>query len=46
MKPLVQQFQDDLSSVIDNYRDQGLTLSESIGTLELIKLDLWNEHRR
>jgi len=41
-KPIVQHFQDDLSAVVDKYRDQGLTLSEAIGAIELIKLDLWH----
>jgi hypothetical protein len=43
MKPIIQQFQDELSSVVDRYRDQGITLGESIGAIELVKLDLWNE---
>ena len=43
MKPIIQQFQDELSKVVDKYRDQGITLGESIGAIELVKLDLWNE---
>jgi hypothetical protein len=43
MKPLIQQFQDDLCCVIDKFRDQGLTVGESIGAIELLKLDLWQE---
>jgi hypothetical protein len=42
-KPLVQHFQDDLNDVVDKYRDEGLTLSEAVGALELTKLDLHNE---
>jgi len=42
-KPIAQQFQDDLNSLIDNYRDQGITLSETVGAIELVKLDLWKE---
>lgn len=41
--PLVQQFQDEINGVIDKYRDEGLTLSEAIGAIELTKLDLWHE---
>ena len=41
-KPLAQQFQDDINSVIDKYRDEGLTVCEAIGVIELSKLDLWN----
>jgi len=41
--PLVQQFQEDIDSIIDKYREEGLTLSEAIGTIELTKLDLWHE---
>lgn len=43
MQPLIQQFQDELGKTIDKYRDQGLTLGESIGAIELVKLDLWRE---
>jgi hypothetical protein len=43
MKPIIQQFQDELSAVVDKYRDQGITLGESVGAIELVKLDLWNE---
>ncbi len=42
-EPLVQQFQNDINKVIDKYRDQGLNMAESIGVLELVKLDLYNE---
>jgi hypothetical protein len=44
MKPIIQQFQDDICSVVDRYRDNGLTIWEAIGAIELIKLDLWSEH--
>jgi hypothetical protein len=43
MKSIVQQFQDDITAVVDKYRDQGLSLGESIGAIELVKLDLWRE---
>lgn len=43
MKPIAQQFVDDISAIIDKYRDEGITISEAIGGLEIVKLDLWNE---
>ena len=42
-KPIVQQLQDDISEIIDRYRDQGLTYGEAIGALEMVKLDIWHE---
>ena len=39
-KPLVEMFQEDLEEVIKKYSDQGLTLSEAIGAIEMVKLDL------
>jgi len=43
MKPLAQQFVDDISEVVDKYRNEGITISETIGGLEIVKLDLYNE---
>ena len=43
VKPIAQQFKDDLQAVVDKYYDQGITLSEAIGAIELLKLDLWRE---
>jgi hypothetical protein len=43
MKPIAQQFVDDVSKVVDKYRDEGITIAETIGGLELIKIDLWSE---
>ncbi len=43
MKPLAQQFQDEINEVINRYRDQGLTYGEAIGGMEVAKIDLWNE---
>lgn len=43
VKPIAQQFKDDLQTVVDKYYDQGITLSEAIGAIELLKLDLWRE---
>ena len=42
-KPLVQHFQDDIDAVIDKYRDEGITVSETMGVLELTKLLLFAE---
>ena len=44
-KPLVNQFIEDINSVIDKYRDQGLMVSETIGAIEMVKLDIYNELR-
>ena len=42
-KSTIQCFQDELNVVINTYRDEGLTLGEAVGALELVKLDLWKE---
>lgn len=36
-EPLVSQFANDLQQVVDRYCDQGLTVAEAIGCLELMK---------
>ena len=41
-KPVVQCLQDDINELIDKYRDSGITLSETIGCIELIKHDIIN----
>jgi len=43
MKPIIQQFQDDIEAVIDKYRDQGITFGEAIGAIEMVKISLWSE---
>lgn len=45
-KPLVQQFQDEIQAVVDKYKSEGisLTLSEAVGALELVKMDLYSEN--
>jgi hypothetical protein len=44
-KKQLQAFAGDLERVIDRYRNEfNLTLSEAIGTLEIIKLALFKEH--
>lgn len=42
-KPISQCLQDEVNSVIDKYRDEGITISETVGVLEIIKMDLYNE---
>ena len=44
-RPIIQSFQDNLNIFIDGYREQGITLSEAIGALEIVKLDLWFEQK-
>jgi len=41
--PLINHFQNDVDRVIDKYRDQGLTLGEAVGALEICKNTLLNE---
>lgn len=43
LPPLINQFSYDLNSVVDKYRDQGLTTGEAIGAIEILKLQLFNE---
>ena len=40
-KPLVQTFYDELDAVVKKYCDNGLTVSEAIGSLELLKLAIY-----
>lgn len=44
-KPLVQQFSDDLHDVVDKYKDSGITLAETIGAIEMVKLDVFEIHK-
>ena len=39
-KPIVQSFSDDLMAVIDKYREQGITVSEVVGAIELVKMNI------
>ena len=41
-KPLIQYLQEDLENVIKKYYDQGITLGECIGVLEIVKLRVWS----
>ena len=36
-EPLVSQFTGDIETVVDKYRDQGLTVAEALGALELVQ---------
>ena len=42
-KPIAQSFVDEISKIVDKYRESGITLAETIGGLEIVKLDLYNE---
>lgn len=42
-KPIIRQFQDDLNDVLDKYRDQGITVGEAIGAIEMVRLGLFQE---
>ena len=44
-KPMIQIFQDEIEAVVRRYYDQGLTLGEAVGALEVVKLDLWRNQR-
>lgn len=41
--PMAMRFQEALDTVLDRFRDEGITLGEAIGTLEVVKLNLWRE---
>ena len=41
-KPLVSQFEDDLTKVVKQYMGEGLSCAEVIGTVELIKLQIYD----
>ncbi len=45
VKPLVQTFYDELDEVVKKYCDNGLTVSEAIGVLELLKLSIYEAHK-
>jgi len=40
-KPICQQLQDELESVIHNFKYGEITFAEAVGVLEIIKMDLW-----
>lgn len=41
--PLIDQFQTALEFLLDKWRDQGLSVGEAIGTLEIVKMDIYRE---
>ena len=45
LKPLSDLFMEDVERVVDKYRDEGVTYTEVIGVLEVIKIDLYKEAR-
>lgn len=42
-EPLVSQFVDDLTAVVAKYNDQGLTVAEAVGGLEMVKLSVFHD---
>ena len=38
-KPLIQCLKDDLVELLAKYADQGITVGETIGVLEMVKMD-------
>lgn len=42
-EPLVAQFVSDLESVLARYKDQGLTVAEAVGGLEIVKLSVFRD---
>lgn len=39
-KPIIQQFQDEVESVLEKYDDTGLTTGEAVGALMMVVMDL------
>lgn len=42
--PLVDQFANDIDDVINKYSDQGLTVAEAVGALDIAKMEIWYNH--
>ena len=42
-KSKMQRFEDELESVVEKHLEKGLKLGQAIGTLEIIKLNLWSD---
>jgi hypothetical protein len=42
-EPLVAQFVSDLEAVVTKYHDQGMTVAEAIGGLEIVKLSVFRD---
>lgn len=40
-KPLLQQFYDDMEDVLSRYMNNGLSLAEILGSLDMLKLEFW-----
>lgn len=43
MTPMIEQLQEDLEEVLEKYREQYMSLAEMLGTLEVVKLNLWED---
>jgi len=41
--PIVELFTRDIDSVVDKYREEGITVAEVVGALELVKLSIVQE---
>lgn len=41
--PLIHQLEQDLHKVIEKYNDSGMTLGETIGALECVKLHVYKD---
>lgn len=39
-KPIGQHFSDEINAVVDKFRDQGITVGEVLGALEVLKWEL------
>jgi hypothetical protein len=45
-QPLVGQFADDLEAVVKRYCDQGLTIAETLGTLDILRDSILRDAHR
>lgn len=45
MEPLVSVFANELQAVVNKFRDEGLTVGEALGAIEILKLELWQDQR-
>ena len=42
-QPLVDKFSEDMMAVVERYYDQGLTVAEAVGAIEMVKLEVFME---
>jgi hypothetical protein len=43
LKPISQVFMDEVVELVDKFRDQGVTYTDIIGCLEIMKFDIYSE---